>query len=250
MGDTEIPLVCAEEVGQVGALVPGVPEGMVSRLAGEPMEEGAVERRIECLKGPLGNYGGHWLCQSLPCGDRLAGRLPKAVGVMPAASSAAAAPIVVDFEALLDAMVEAVRGEGGPHGTAKIAELSGVPVWALSFLFARFPLLSVAYEEIISSMAPELMAAVMRAAMGRGTLTVKSKTVKRVPKAVKGEDGKIVREMAVVSETEEVVEKGQRPDAALAKAILSAHPEMGRLGQGGVKGPAVVINIDQNAVGR
>jgi len=142
--------------------------------------------------------------------------------------------------------VEAVRGEGGPHGTARIAEVLGVPVWALVFVFARFPILAEVYDQVFYSCRIDLQAAVVRAALGHGRHTVRRKLTKRESRM--GKDG--TRAMVPVGEVEEVTEKELPPDPALAKFILSKHPHMKVTDDDGRRdGPPVQININPNFIG-
>ena len=236
-----IPVIPVEAVEVIpAALVPGVPKAVIERAAhgvfGAPMAKGDVERRIECLDAPLGEDG-HWLCLSLPCGDRLAG-LPKVVGITPVGKKVVT-PVTVDFEALLEAMVEAAKGEGGPHDMIKICEISGIPMWAMAFLFARFPLLSVAWEELVASTLPDVVATAIRAARGVGTVKLK-RTLKK-KEARRSADGTV--QMQVTGESEEELEKGLPPDPTLAKFLLEKHPDMkGKFkeGEGGPKQVTVI----------
>ena len=219
----------ASDAKYVSAIVPSISNEVVAKLLGEPMVTGQVERRLQCLKAPLG-ADGHWLCSTLPCGDRLAELLPAQIAIMPAGSSGSVKPVVIDFEALLDAMVEAVRGEGGPHKQPKVAELLGVPCWALAYIFARFPILNDAHGEILSALGCDVMTTAVQAALGGGKVRLKRTMTKREPKATKDDKGNVVKVMTPVSEVEEVLEKELPPDPTLIKMLLTQHPDMKAIG--------------------
>jgi len=185
---------------------------------------GEMRFGITCTGEPIGRS--HYLADSSTCGDMVMA-LPSSVLVAGRAKEAGG--VAVDMGMFLDAIIE---------GTAKfnayvgIAEVAGLPVWAVCRLFGTFPVLQSVYDEAMDQAVLMVEAAGMKASIG---LHMKNRRTFKKTKV--GTDGR-----ATTDEADETIEKYIPPDPTLSKLILTSRMRGRYKDEGGMK-QAIQINI-------
>ena len=188
------------------------------------MRVGEMRFGITCTGEPIGRS--HYLADSSTCGDMVMA-LPSSVLVAGRAKEAGG--VAVDMGMFLDAVIE---GTAKFNAYAGIAEVAGLPVWAVCRLFGTFPVLQSVYDEAMDQAVLMVEAAGMKASIG-----MHMKNQRSFKKTKVGTDGR-----KTVDQADETIEKYIPPDPTLSKLILTSRMRGRYKDDGGMK-QAIQINI-------